>query len=640
MVTAEFRTLIDAGAVRCIIVSDADHCASDKTRRNACPLCLCRRQRSERHRAFMNIQTPERNMDGFLPNLPIYPSDIVCRSLVSGIEQSAEPRQRGVLQRAIGQWGTRWLGFLLFPVLALVCLITVWFGGTFLDWMYYWMLLGTALLTQVILLVSIWYARRQERRAPGGISAPGQVSVRSLSQGALAGDDGLAPPIALFPDGQASPSTVAFPTSFKVSSPGSRLLRGQQIMSGISLGLSVGVAAMFVTLFIAEQTLFAQSYLPWQLFGIYFLFFFLSGLRFISITRKVRAIRVETRADGLHWRNQTLPWSQVRGWYVFTMNPVRISKPRPNIIYALVGEHISLIWLTYPPFMRPEDPGQQLAQSVHDHVNLPLRDLNPGALHISYEVWGLPSWRNSRLLAASAWHVGEAPLPRWPAAMFGAVLSVLVLLGGILTPPAQQWYFGGQLTRLETATTRISDPLTANTLQWTPTSDDASSDFVFTPEGYVYQPTTCCNAASLMAQSMNNGLVEVTMRQQVDFDLSDAGILFRANSASNTALAFTITPNGEWHLDLLPKQGEGSVSDYRSLLYEGVIGGVSAIHQGLDATNRLAVLMQGSSLTFFVNGQYVGRYVGNDVPQSGQVGVFVGSADGPVTFSDLLIASA
>ena len=235
---------------------------------------------------------------------------------------------------------------------------------------------------------------------------------------------------------------------------------------------------------------------------------------------------------------------------------------------------------------------------------------------------------------------GETALPRWPAATFGAVLSVLVLLGGILTPPAQQWYFGGQLTRLELATTRISDPLTANTLQWTLTSPDADAtkSVSFTPSGYVFSSDTCCNTGSLIPQLLHDGLVEVTVHQQVDFDLSDAGILFRAKSGSNTALAFTITPNGEWRLDLLPKQGDGSVSDYRSLRYEGVIGGIAAIHQGLDATNRLAVLMQGSSLTFFVNGQVVGRYVGNDVPQSGQVGVYTNGYENTVTFSDLLIA--
>jgi len=82
------------------------------------------------------------------------------------------------------------------------------------------------------------------------------------------------------------------------------------------------------------------------------------------------------------------------------------------------------------------------------------------------------------------------------------------------------------------------------------------------------------------------------------------------------------------------------VADYRTLRYEGVFGGATAIHQGLDSTNRLAVLMQGSTFTFFVNGRYLGRYQSGYLPQSGQVGVYVEGMHGPVTFSDLLISPA
>ena len=253
---------------------------------------------------------------------------------------------------------------------------------------------------------------------------------------------------------------------------------------------------------------------------------------------------------------------------------------------------------------------------------------------------GCLTWRRALALAISDLRTGEGILLRFPVAMLTFALSVLVLLGGILTPPAQQWYFGGQLTRLETSTAHISDPLTANTLQWAPTSPDTGKGFAFTPQGYVYLSTTCCDASSLIAQPMNNGLVEVTVRQQVDFKLNEVGILFRANSDSNTMLAFTITPSGEWNLNLLPIQGDGPESDYRLLRNEGILGGIAAIHQGLDATNRLAVLMQGSTFTFFVNGQYIGKYQSNDVPQSGQVGVYAGDMSGPITFSDLLISPA
>jgi hypothetical protein len=130
------------------------------------------------------------------------------------------------------------------------------------------------------------------------------------------------------------------------------------------------------------------------------------------------------------------------------------------------------------------------------------------------------------------------------------------------------------------------------------------------------------------------------VRQQVDFDLNRAGFLFRANPASHTALVFAITPSAERLLLRFTCGDDGSLTHERELRYEGVIVGVGAVHRGLDATNRLAVLMRGSSHTFFVNGQCVGSYQADDLPRSGQVGIYAEGMNGPITFSDLLIAPA
>ena len=101
-------------------------------------------------------------------------------------------------------------------------------------------------------------------------------------------------------------------------------------------------------------------------------------------------------------------------------------------------------------------------------------------------------------------------------------------------------------------------------------------------------------------------------------------------------LAFTITPNAEWHLEQYHIRGlTATLTQERDLRYEGVIFGVGAIHRGVDATNRLAVLMRGSSYTFFVNGQFVGGYQAGDLPQTGQVGVYTEGLGDLVIFSGL-----
>lgn len=219
-------------------------------------------------------------------------------------------------------------------------------------------------------------------------------------------------------------------------------------------------------------------------------------------------------------------------------------------------------------------------------------------------------------------------------------LTLLLHIAGIMLPYGQQWYFGGQLTHLETAEFAVSNPLTANTLRWTPAPPDAASSFHFTTSGYVFTSDTCCDVNSRIASAVTNGLIEITIRQQSDFDLSNVGILFRANTSSHTALAFTITPGGEWHIQRLSLAADGTITDERDQRAEGIFWGVHPIHQGQDATNWLAVLMDGASYTFYVNGQFLGGYHANDLPQTGQVGVYAEGTGGPTTFSDLVIAPA
>ena len=116
------------------------------------------------------------------------------------------------------------------------------------------------------------------------------------------------------------------------------------------------------------------------------------------------------------------------------------------------------------------------------------------------------------------------------------------------------------------------------------------------------------------------------------------GILFRASASDHTALAFTVTPGGEWHLTQFTLGADGALTNSRTLRHDGLFGGVRSIHQGSDTTNRLAVLMRGSSYTFFVNGQFVGGYWAVGMPQLGQAGVYAEGTGGGATFSDLLIS--
>ncbi len=331
----------------------------------------------------------------------------------------------------------------------------------------------------------------------------------------------------------------------------------------------------------------------------------------------------------------------MRGLVVLYLTPKNLfARETPGAIYAAIGSQESLIWFSKPREGHTENAGQQLARLVQARVNPPLRNLTAGAMRILGQSENRRRRTRRPPIADAEWNTVSGYFGTHPVSAVTMGATLVLLIAGLALPWAQQRHFGGQLAQAAIAPSALRDSLTTNALHWTPApSDDATVPyFAFTPSGYVFNSQTCCDVSSLMARPVGDALVEVTVRQQSDFDLSAVGMLFRANASDHTALAFTITPGGEWHLTQFILGVDGVLTNPRELRHEGLLGGVRSIHQGSDATNRLAVLMRGSSYTFFVNGQFVGGYWTIGMPQPGQVGVYVEGTGGVATFSDLLIS--
>lgn len=593
----------------------------------------------------MNIQPPPPRAFEPAPAHLVYPTDTVGKAIIYGLEEPFEPPRHGILKRAIGQQGPEigwWLGSLGMVLFTFVALVISVFTDNANAKSLAVAFAVYSIALQVLIILFIWYTRYTTRRFPDGVKTAGEVSVRSLRRAVLAGDDELAPVVTM-PAGDevfATLSQTASAETLAVLPPDWRLLRGVKILCGVGIGIVVLLGAM---LWVMDKN---ASAFPWDVvivvpFGIMFCVW-----AFFHCIRRSRAFPVTVSADGLHWRKRTLPWSEVRGQYVLYLHPLNTSWTHPNAVYALVGQHVSLTWLTYPQSVDSDDPGERLAQLVQAHLienrqeSPPLRDLTPGAVAISYEVGTrLLWWRVWRLEATNSHSLRGSSLPRLPAALVTFSLAAVALVGVILTPNAQQWYFGGQLTQLEAASTALHDPLTANTLQWkTAPVYGNHTTYAFTPQGYIFPAEECCGASSLSSQSISDGLVEITVRQQTTDEFDGAGIVFRANSRARIAFVFIVTPDGDWQLDRYTLRSDGAFAESDFLRTDNEIFGVSAIHRGHDVTNRLAVLVQGSSLTFFINGQFVGRYWSSDLPQSGQIGVYANGSEGTVTFSDLLIS--
>jgi len=603
----------------------------------------------------MNAQAPDQRAPNVAPWRAVYPSDSVGKALAYSVEQPVEPSRQNAVLRAIGQHGPEvgwWLGGVWFLLIVLVALLIGIYTDNSFTWIFYWDFALGSLALQAILLLSLWYTYHVTRRFPDGVKAADEVSVRSLRRAALTGDDALAP-VVVVPGGvdERPPSLVdGRAVTFTVLPPEWRLLRGVKLTGIVSIAGFVALCALLWWMDADAATF------PWDVVTFVPLGVGAGVWALLLSIRHSRALTVTVDADGLRWGKSALPWSEVRGWTVFYLQPTNTGWTHPNVVYSLIGQRASLAWLTYPPPVESDDPGKRLAQIVQARLQARgdgsplLRDLTPGAVAISNEIGPRLSWWGTwRLVAPTDRYLRGTPLPRLPATLLTFSLAALLLLGGIFTPSLRQWYFGGQLAQLEASHSATHDPLTSDTLRWTvtPVEYEYTRPFAFTPQGYFYPAGTCCDASSLASQSLSDGLVEVTIHQQTTDMYEEAGIVFRANARDKAALVFAVSPGGYWWLNRLKAGPNGPLSQEDYLRSDAGIsrfglGRMQPIHEGRDVTNRLAVLMQGSSFTFFINGQCVGRYwgAGSDLPQTGQVGVYVGGSDSSVTFSNLLIAPA
>lgn len=563
----------------------------------------------------------------------------VYKSLTSRLAQSAETLRQTYTERVGNDYRVglkNWLLVALVLVFVVANLVSTWFNNSAYDWAFYWTIIGIILLVEGLFLWAVFRAFRAQLMPPTTPSDPPRLTAQALCVAALNGDDELAPHITLTDVPLHTPQVNVAPATLEVLSPQREVQRWGSFRPSVNLGFMAFVCGSQVFSFVI-----GGRPIPWQVLVIFPLLFALYLWDFIVSRYTSRPFSVEARADGLRWgrgkRLRNLPWDEALGWTILYLPPKNLfAEVPPSAIYTVLGEHDSLTWLSLPG---SEASGERLARTIQEHLNLPLRNLTSGAMRIIRQ----PA-RGNRQPALRL--TGTGPHSLWeyfaehPLATMTLGPTLLLLIAGILLPYGQQWYFGGQLTHLATAAAAVRDPLTANTLEWMPAPPDAASSFHFTSSGYVFTSDTCCDASSRIASPMSNGLIEITIRQQSDFDLSQVGFLFRANTSSQTALAFTITPGGEWHVVRFTMAADGTLTDERDQRIEGLFGGVRPIHQGPDATNRLAVLMDGTSYTFYVNGQFLGGYQANDLPQSGQVGVYAEGTGGPITFSDLLISPA
>ncbi|HET9980635.1 MAG TPA: hypothetical protein VFQ32_09330, partial [Ktedonobacterales bacterium] len=283
----------------------------------------------------MNTQAPDQRASSFAPWRAIYPSDAVGKALAYSLEQPIEPFRQNAVMRAIGQQGPEvgwWLGGVWVLLIVLAALLIGIYTDNSFTWIFYWDFAFGSLALQAILLLSLWYTHHVTRRFPDGVKAADEVSVRSLRRAALAGDDSQAP-VVVAPGGvdEQTPLTSEGAETVTVLPPEWRLLRGVQWLGVVSIALCVALGALLGWMD-AEASTF-----PWDVVTFVPLGVGMGVWTLLLSFRSSRAFTVTADADGLRWGKRALPWSEVRGWTVFYLQPTNTGWTHPNVVYALIG---------------------------------------------------------------------------------------------------------------------------------------------------------------------------------------------------------------------------------------------------------------------------------------------------------------
>jgi hypothetical protein len=148
----------------------------------------------------------------------------------------------------------------------------------------------------------------------------------------------------------------------------------------------------------------------------------------------------------------------------------------------------------------------------------------------------------------------------------------------------------------------FKDPMTSNINGWA-----SDTHCFFGAGGYHVKDGYLCYAP---IGNVGNDIVSTNVKQVAGPITYFYGILVRHASQGNY-YTFEIDSNGKWRF------GKGADGQFTEII---PYVPNAAIHRGLNVTNSLKVMMQGSNFTFFINGTQVGQ-VSDTTYTSGKCGV-------------------
>jgi hypothetical protein len=351
-----------------------------------------------------------------------------------------------------------------------------------------------------------------------------------------------------------------------------------------------------------------------------------------------RPLFVEEDGDGLRWRSpagrfRRLPWRDAHSFFMLT-------RPRSweigiDTIFVLAAADAALAWRAdiEPPTQEARySASAALLQLVAERTGLPLRDASVEAKRIAATARPVSHTDAAAKMRGEAAPSAESPAdtPGHQLRLAGMVLSPFLLLVAIslVAMLIQAPYYEHLYTQSHSHQPLYADPLTHADGDWPTTAFASFANGAYhfgeseTAEDVMYVPAP---------RHDDHALYEVTGRTGSGFDLDGVGLAIAADDRSAPMLTFRVAPDGSWWLERFPTPQHDDPFNAFPRFQD-----TNTIHKGFGVANRIAALIRGSSVIFFINGHYATGYQ-DDALAGGRVGLFLDAGSTSGDFNDFAI---
>jgi hypothetical protein len=319
-------------------------------------------------------------------------------------------------------------------------------------------------------------------------------------------------------------------------------------------------------------------------------------------------VYVRVDAEGLHWRRllggrRHFAWRNAQA--LIQMGDVNMLVDHHKTTFILYSPECVFTWNINATTRRKRAASHMLLQAISQHTGLPLRDVSTEVRRIAYAV---------RILASARKPTKQQINYRFRVLAIAMLPFIVMMLLAATIQIKEPGHFERIYAQSHTVAPLYTDSLTHPDGDWPLTESMTFDNAAYTIES----DQSGFTMFVLAPHRYDHALYEVTVSSQGDIESpSGAGLAIIGSAHSQPMLTFCVTPDGWWSLRWLP-QGthlSGSGDSIR-------IGKNSAIHQDFGAPNRLAILVQGSDFTFYINGHYMTRYHYDELA-GGHVGLYL-----------------